>query len=254
LKLLGLDIDGCLTEPESKFFNLEVLQILQQLNETAEESPDTPRVFFCSGRPHGFVEALMRVCACRVPSVFENGTGLVMPPGLNFRIKPLLPKTRLGDLKRLYRSYQRWVEANNLGRPVPGKVFTLSFYPEGELTTEKLAERIEHKFGRISFEKSVKISWGPTSVDLIPLDVDKSLGVKKIAELEDVPLTDIWGIGDASNDLEWLRIAGKRGVPSDAAAVVKDVAHTIASTPNVKGVLEILNSWFPQTSRSKAPS
>jgi hydroxymethylpyrimidine pyrophosphatase-like HAD family hydrolase len=244
MELLGLDIDGCLVEPESKSISLEILEKLRSLNRTARTSSDVPQVFFCSGRPHGFIEALMRVCECDIPSVFENGTGLVMPR--DFQVEPLLtsPKTRIEDLEELFASCQKWVRTHKLGRPVPGKVFTLSFYPVSGSNTTELAEKIQNHFEDI--EGLVDVFVGPTSVDLVPTGVDKSVGVRRIADLVHIPLSAIGGIGDASNDLTWLRIVGKKGVPRNADPVVTKIADVVAVAPNVKGVMEILDTWFPR--------
>jgi hydroxymethylpyrimidine pyrophosphatase-like HAD family hydrolase len=248
VRLLGLDIDGCLTEPDSKVLSLEVLARLRRLNRR-ELAPDAPDVFFCSGRPHGFVEALMRVCDCRVPSVLENGTGLVLPEG--FRIEPLF--SHQGELEAKFATCQKWVETRGYGRIVPGKVLTLSFYPAMGIATDQLRDRICEEFRWIG--EGVGISAGPTSVDLVPPGFDKSVGVRAIAKRLDIELSSIGGIGDAPNDVKWLELIGTRAVPCDGHPDVKAIEGiNIARFPASEGVVEILDLWFPEQAMGTARS
>lgn len=242
VRLLGLDIDGCLIEPKSRYFSIEILKELRSLNRTALNPPNIIQVFFVSGRPHGFIEAIMRICECRIPSVFENGAGLIMPE--DFRIESCVDYsiTPTDNLETLLINCRKWVEDNGFGRTVPGKVLTLSFYPLSNFTTSQLAARIRAQFA--DMEKNVNMFVGPTSVDLVPPGINKSVGVRRIAELLQTPLSSIGGIGDALNDLEWLEIVGNRGAPSNAHPDVKRIADTVASGAYFKGVAEILNRWF----------
>lgn len=184
----------------------------------------------------------MRICECRIPSVFENGAGLIMPE--DFRIESCVDysKTPRENLETQFITCRKWVEDNCFGRTVPGKVLTLSFYPLSNSTTSQLAARIRTEFPNM--EKKGNIFVGPTSVDLVHLGINKSVGVQRVAELLEIPLSDIGGIGDALNDLEWLKIVGKRGAPSNAHTDVKRIADTVASGAYFEGVAEILNRWF----------
>jgi len=252
MKLLGLDIDGCLMEPNSKALSLEVLSNLRRLNQRAIYSADVPRVFFCSGRSHGFVEALMRVTDCRIPCAIENGTALVMPN--DYRIESLVESStaRARGIGKLFEDCRRWVETQGSGRTVPGKVLTLSFYPAPGSTTTALAAQIRDQFARI--DEHVEIFVGPTSLDMVPRGIDKSTGVRRIAEITATPLIDIGGIGDAANDIEWLKIIGKKGAPRNAEPAVKEIADTVAAAAGSEGVAEILDQWFPQIPTRSATS
>lgn len=76
IKLLAVDVDGCLTPGEGQAADLAVLAEIQQINERAKSDPDTPTVTLCTGRQQPFVDLMAQMIGAHKPAIFENGAGL----------------------------------------------------------------------------------------------------------------------------------------------------------------------------------
>src|SRR5437867_4870928 len=79
VRLVLLDIDGCLTAGEASPLNFGVLDQLQQVNRRAAEDPMVPAISLCTGRPEPYVELMTQAIAGYLPAIWENGAGLYLP-------------------------------------------------------------------------------------------------------------------------------------------------------------------------------
>ena len=74
IRLLLLDIDGCLSEPYTPF-RLDAFARLRGWIERAETDDRVPRIGLCSGRSYAYVEATAQALGLRAPALFESGGG-----------------------------------------------------------------------------------------------------------------------------------------------------------------------------------
>ena len=91
IQLVVFDIDGVLTEGETKALDLELLGDLARLNRQSRDDPAYPAVTLCSGRPAQYVELMLQAIDGYLPGIFENGAGLYVPETYRFLPNPALP-------------------------------------------------------------------------------------------------------------------------------------------------------------------
>jgi 5-amino-6-(5-phospho-D-ribitylamino)uracil phosphatase len=84
----------------------------------------------------------------------------------------------------------------------------------------------------------------PNSVDLVARKAGKEIGLMKLAEYYGLEVNEIAAIGDASNDLEMIKLAGSGVAMGNAQNEVKECADLIVNSntdPNLPGVADLLN-------------
>ncbi len=107
------------------------------------------------------------------------------------------------------------------------------------LATEALAEQlgIDH-----AYANTLEVHEGLLTGRVTGLIVDrkgKAELVRKIAELEEIPLDQVVAIGDGANDLDMLNAAGL-GIAFNAKPVVQEAADTTLNVPYLDAILFVL--------------
>ena len=87
------------------------------------------------------------------------------------------------------------------------------------------------------------LSWtnSHTSIDITPAGISKQTGMEHVMALLGVGQESTIAIGDSHNDLKMLSFAAHPMCPQNASPEVKAICKTIATKPQVAGVLELLN-------------
>jgi HAD superfamily hydrolase (TIGR01484 family) len=89
---------------------------------------------------------------------------------------------------------------------------------------------------------AVQIVPNRDSLMVLPASVDKASGLHEaLAELL-VPPQKVVGVGDAENDLVFLRMCGCSVAVADALPLVKARVDLLTSQPNGEGVLELIDN------------
>ncbi len=77
-------------------------------------------------------------------------------------------------------------------------------------------------------------------VEVRPPQVDKGAGTRWLARELGIGLQAFAGVGDADDDLTFLRLVGYPAAPANAAASVRSMAQYVAEEPFAEGLLQIL--------------
>lgn len=241
MRLVVIDVDGCLTPGEGRPWNFEALKYIAQLNRTAQEDPTGLAVTLCTGRQEPYVEVLMQAIDAHLPGIYENGGGLYFPREYRFVENPLITAEMRKALAGIKAALQREIVEAGLGYFQPGKEVSLTLYPLDQvgvhqlyLATSKVLET--HSAGYVA-QESV------SCVDVIPEGVDKGGGVRWLSRETGIPLSQIGGIGDSASDLKFLSIVGHSAAPANAAAEVKARVDYVSSHEDGDGVVDILRRW-----------
>ncbi len=88
-------------------------------------------------------------------------------------------------------------------------------------------------------------------LDISPLNVDKGVGLSKLAAMLDVTADQILAVGDSFNDVGMFRYAGTTVAMGNAEPELKDMADYLTETNVNHGVAKVLNAladgtFFPQ--------
>ena len=109
---------------------------------------------------------------------------------------------------------------------------TLNFYPEGDI----FKDREEVRKYLESNPAVTTVSGGYNNLEFTRADVNKGVGVQKMAQLLDIPVAQTMAVGDTENDLAIIRAAGVGVAMGNATAAVKSAADYITTSNDEDGV------------------
>ena len=237
LRLVVVDVDGCLTPGEGQPWNFEAFRFIAELNRRAREDPTLPAVTLCTGRQEPYVEVLMQAIDAHMPGIYENGGGLYFPRTYRFAENPLITPETKKALAEVKEALRRKIVERGLGYFQPGKEVSLTLYPHG-VSVRKLHRAVAEiiRAGDLPLEAEE----GATCVNVLPRGVDKGAGVRWLSEEAGIPLDEMGGIGDAASDLKFLRLVGFAAAPANASPEVKTKADYVSPYEDGEGVVDIL--------------
>ena len=109
---------------------------------------------------------------------------------------------------------------------------TLNFYPEGGI----FKDREEVRKYLESNPAVTTVSGGYNNLEFTRADVNKGVGLQKMAQLLDIPVTQTMAVGDTENDLAIIRAAGFGVAMGNATAAVKSAADYVTTSNDEDGV------------------
>lgn len=109
---------------------------------------------------------------------------------------------------------------------------TLNFYPEGDI----FKDREEVRKYLESNPAVTTVSGGYNNLEFTRADVNKGVGLQKMAQLLDIPVAQTMAVGDTENDLAIIRAAGFGVAMGNATATVKSAADYITTSNDEDGV------------------
>lgn len=109
---------------------------------------------------------------------------------------------------------------------------TLNFYPEGGI----FKDREEVRKYLESNPAVTTVSGGYNNLEFTLADVNKGVGLQKMAQLLDIPVAQTMAVGDTENDLAIIRAAGVGVAMGNATAAVKSAADYITTSNDEDGV------------------
>lgn len=109
---------------------------------------------------------------------------------------------------------------------------TLNFYPEGDV----FKDREEVRKYLESNPAVTTVSGGYNNLEFTRADVNKGVGLQKMAQLLDIPVAQTMAVGDTENDLAIIRAAGVGVAMGNATAAVKSAADYITTSNDEDGV------------------
>ena len=238
VRLILLDIDGCLTPGEASPLNFPVLQKLQRFNQRAAEDASVPGLTLCTGRPEPYVELMTQAIGGYLPAIWENGAGLYLPAAYRFKLHPLLDGRRLEAFEQARSLVAEAVIRPGLARPQPGKEVSISLYPTEGSSIDEVYEVAGQALRPLAGRYWVQT--GLTCVEVLPEGIHKGSGVCWL--LEELRLTpdQVLGVGDSPGDLEIFDVLALGATPANGAAEVKAAADYVAPRNSSEGVLDIL--------------
>jgi len=243
IRLVVVDIDGCLTPGEAQPWDFAVLQFVAELNRKARADARQFAVTLCTGRQEPYVEAMMQAIDAHAPGIYENGGGLYFPTQYRFVENPAIDAAQRKRIAQVREILRREIVETGLGQFQPGKEVSLTLYPaRAGVTFVQLADAAHRALnGTIS---GLTIMPLVTSVDIVLDGIDKGAGVEWLARETGIPLAHIAGIGDSSGDLPFLRRVGFSAAPANATDDVKRAVQYVSPFEDGRGVVDMLSKWI----------
>jgi len=88
IKVVVMDIDGCLTPGEVEEIDLGVLKKLREYNQRSKDDPLIPAITFCTGRPQPYLEAMHQMLSGYLPAIYESGEGCIFLRAITSGLTP----------------------------------------------------------------------------------------------------------------------------------------------------------------------
>ena len=239
IRLLVFDIDGVLTDGETKALDLPFLGMLANMNREGRKDRSRPQVTICTGRPAPYTEAMLQAIDGRLPAVFENGAGLYVPNGYQFESHP-----ELGDGSAM-RSVRRRLEETMVRSGVayfqPGKIYSLSLFATDPGRTRELRDQATAALGDLLPE--VELVYSSSCLNVLPRAIDKGKGLELLAQRTGYTFDEMLGVGDSDVDLPFLSQVGHSAAPANANPTVKTLVDYVSAHPTSAGTREILRHY-----------
>ncbi len=244
LKLILVDIDGCLTPGEAKAWDFSALQFVADLNRHARRDAKQFAVTLCTGRAEPYVEALMQAIDAQMPAIYEHGAGMYFPSAYQFREHPTLTRANRANITRVREILTREIVDAGLGQFQPGKLTCLTLYPREDISLDQLdaatRRAVNGHMDGLFFNGSL------SCVEIMPQGIDKGAGVEWLSRETGIALNEMGGIGDAPADLSFLTRVGYSAAPANATDDVKRGVQYVSPFENGKGVVDILKYWMAE--------
>lgn len=239
IKLLAVDIDGCITPGEGQPASLETLARLKQINELAGRDPDVPAVTLCTGRQQPFVDLMCQMIGCRKPAIFESGSGLYMPETYEFLFHPSITDEKIESLREYERVVRAEMVRGGTSKLQPGKEVSLSVYPRAGYSVEDNAAQLRELLKRTGADLVLDVS--RLCVNVLFPGIDKGEGVRWVGRVLGLARGEMGAVGDAPGDICSFEAAGFGAAPANAAPEVIAAADFTAPRENGLGVLDIVD-------------
>lgn len=241
MRLVVVDVDGCLTPGEAGDWNWEALQTIRDLNRQAKQGGPVPAITLCTGRQEPYVEVLMQAIAGYLPCIYENGCGLYFPDGYRFAEHPSITASSRAALASAKATLYGQVVFPGQGYFQPGKEASLTLYPLPGTSVRRLHQHVAEILKR--YDDILTIQASVSCVDVTPIGIDKGQGVRWLSEETGIPLTHMGGIGDSISDLKFLDLVSRSAAPANAAAKVQVAVGYVSPYRDGDGVVDILRHW-----------
>lgn len=238
IRLVAVDIDGCITPGEGHAADIEALGRLRDFNDRASADPHVPAVTLCTGRQQPFVDLMCQIIGVRGPAIFENGAGLHFPEPYGFKFHPAVTPKHQADIAKLRALILEEMVSAGSTFIQPGKEASLSVYPTQGVSVEENAADLRDIMARNGLEFDLDVSL--CCVNILLPGLDKTAGFRFLADTVGLETGEIGAIGDAPGDLGYLKLAGFSGVPQNAVPELKAVARYVSPLEFGWGSVDII--------------
>ncbi len=239
IRLVMIDVDGCLTDGEGRPWDFEVFEYVAELNRRAQTDVSQFAVTLCTGRQEPYVEAFMQAIAGFMPAIYENGGGLYFPSPYHWLEDPGIDdewRARLVEMRRIL----RWTVIDaGIGQFQPGKDLSITLFPaRPRISVDEVTDAVRAALGEWLDDVTLRVS--ASSVELLKPGIDKGTAIEWLSRETGIPLTQMAGIGDSPVDLAFLERVAFAAAPANAMPAIQAAVHYVSPERTGRGVLDIL--------------
>ncbi|MDO5021840.1 MAG: Cof-type HAD-IIB family hydrolase [Eubacteriales bacterium] len=264
IKLIALDMDGTLLDSRSQIsqFNMDTIKKAQLKG---------LRVAICTGRFPENIKIMLDdiglqcdIIALNGATVDTNGKRIhqaFLPIDIGKEVFEMLEKhdakyvmfqdhriiTRKEDTiyhaEKLYGerlkaeygvSFERGYEAAK--KAVSGGVSKFFVFDSPENTAV-----LNEMYGYVKTVENVDVTRsGPHNFEVMPKNTGKGVGIQKLAEFYNIPMSETMAVGDHENDITMIRAAGLGVAMGNAIDLIKKEADVITDTNDQDGVAKAI--------------
>ena len=218
IKVLATDVDGTITDDKQRL-SLKAVEAIRWLESVGI------KVVLCSGNTILVLRALRTYIGCTGPVVGENGAVVDYQGVLVVSGDPRISISALKKLKEAYGS--EIVESSSNPYRYVDRVIKRTLSAEA-------IWRVVRDVPNLKFFDS------GFAYHFIDSSVNKGTGVEKAADILGVDLSEVAAVGDSSNDLDMLKVAGYSIALANAPQELKAVSDYVTRKPYGEGFCEAI--------------
>ena len=241
MKLIVLDCDGILSRGEAAPFDLPLMQRLAGLNRRAQRGEAVPAVTLNTGRPSPYVEAVMQAIDGWQPALYESGAGLYYPKTYRFETTPMLTPQLKRALAEVLRRVDEAVVQSGRAYWQPGKTVCHTLFANPPHTIADFADEVAAVAAEVSDD--FVVTPAKLALNIQPAGIHKGTGLRWLAKVTGVSVSDMAGAGDTAGDVDFLRLVGYPAAPANATAEVRAVVEYVSPKNDAEGLAHILDHW-----------
>lgn len=272
-RLLALDIDGTLLDSRREMSEATVDAVHYAAGRGV-------RVTVCTGRSLPFAEEAVRHLPLNAPYVLNNGAMIYDVPGRRARYLRNLPKHLAVDAVRIFRGIgfhpivygplpevqyfyydsfdpdnQAFIDYTEQNAERVHRVDDVCAFLRQDIACITVAERNDRVKSRESYIKArlsntgvvFEISpWDPCYhvITVMPSGVSKGDGLRRLARLLGIGLSEVMAVGDNLNDLEMLEVAGLGVAMGNGPPEIRDRADHVTASVDDEGVARAIERFI----------
>lgn len=238
IRLVAVDVDGCLSAGEAQPIDLDLLRFIAELNDRSREDPWTPAVTYITGRGAEYVEVIQQLTRGYLPVIYEVGSAALLPATYQFVYSPFIAAEAFEHIREARERLVRTLGEAGRACCQPGLELTLSIYPIAPVTMEECKQEVDALLE--PYRQNLKVEQSRTCIDVLPRGAGKDNGLRWLADLVQMPFSVMAGFGDSPNDQAFLELVAFSGAPANAHPQVKQTVDYVSPHPNGKGVRDFL--------------
>jgi hypothetical protein len=238
LRLVAVDVDGCLSGGESQPIDLGLLGYMAELNDRSRQDPLVPAITFITGRSAQYVEVIQQLTRGYLPAIYEVGSAALLPQEYRFLYNPILRPEAFDSIRQARDLIWSTLGKANRAYYQPGLELTISVYPIPPVTMEECGQQVDALME--PYQEWLKVERSRTCIDILPREAGKATGLHWLADLAGVPFSAMAGIGDSPNDGPFLELVAFSGAPANAHPEVKGAVDHLSPWPEGRGVRDFL--------------
>lgn len=243
-KIILCDIDGTLLS------NNKNGKISRKIKDTIINARNDITVGIASGRHLDGVTGIFRDLGLSRPCIINGGAQIVNPVTRKILWeKPILPK----DLKNITSllnktSAKIWVVDNNkeklYSRNLSIKKPISFFIPKIQEKRADMLIRSLSKYHSLSLNKVVAYQKGMIALHITHAGASKKHAALKLAELLNVNISEIIGVGDGYNDFPLFKAVGLKIAVGNAVEQLKQKADFVSASVDDDGVADVFRKFI----------
>ncbi len=252
LKAIFIDIDGCLISDSGNVCP-DYYQALSEISQLVKKGfvGNGPTVRLCSGRNISSVQIMCAVLGI-VNSfmIVENGVALFNPTTSELKLHPTITEqTRKLFRKILQKRIPPILKKYPNLSVCPGNIIDIALERKSDTKSdlENMYNEIRRILSDLIKKRIIKIFCSRHTINIGPAKIGKGSGVRFLADIDNINLSQSLAIGDTSQDIPLFKQVKLIGCPSNASddckKFVKSKRGRISIFSHAQGVIDIIKYY-----------
>ncbi|AIO18748.1 Putative bifunctional phosphatase/peptidyl-prolyl cis-trans isomerase [Candidatus Izimaplasma bacterium HR1] len=246
-KIIFFDIDRTLYDPDTRSIPVSTIEALKKLHDdpSVEIAIATGRAFYMLHNVEEIKEYINIYILINGQIIIKDGVTIFKNPIPKKQVLEVVENFNKNNMK--YGFLGEFDETLNIVDDKGKEAFELvdmklpkidpHFYKDNEIFQMwAFCERDEHDYFKKEFKDLEVVRWLGGGFDVLSKGMSKREGIKKVLEIEGIPLENSYAFGDGDNDIEMLDYIPKSVAMGNASKRAKEHARYLTNDIKDDGV------------------